>query len=408
MGDLASALARALGPGGAQPGLRAAEAGAAAPVLQLNAFPLPLDLAALRDAFAPDNPTGSHLATRRFRDLCNAIPAFQRSFEPSGLQVEEVWRNLVFGASGGSPLTRRLLAEAQKLIGEYELADMGGTADAWLPVGASPPGWADLLDQAEEVTLELDEDGDSAGGYRLIGSGGGLEWTTASGQRLPVQGRVRRIRLRAIKVDLSRPWLDFQLLALGQWSVEGHPAGFYSSGEFARNDGLFPLLPVAMIVGRDIRFEGEFSDRDRGLMQGPAALGPFPAAAAGAGSHVIGYVTRLVPLAPQVSGRPAGVVLVRNEGGFVARFALSWQQDGKEHRARSGSFPVLAAKSLPIPAEAQEVALHVEVMTFPPPFETWRTVAELRLGGPRRKAYLLSGTTGSPKFREIPGDRAPV
>lgn len=417
MFDLTSALAWGLADALESPPVRKgllgtfAQGGADKTVLQLNALPVPVDIALYRDSFAPDNPTGSLLAARRFRDLCNTVPAVRRHFDPSGVHIEEVWRQIVFGAAADSTMTRQLLSRAQEAIQNYELADLGGFPSPWLPVDANPSGWADLIDDAPEFSLDLDPEG-SGEGYQVLGDAGGLTWTNGAGETVPVEGRLHRIRLKAIKVDLLRHWLDFQLLSLGQWRVEGHPAGFYSTGDVVRNVGIFPLLPTSIVIGQKIEVEGALAPSDTSLIDRctaggvPLSLGPFPVVAGHRDTsrtkYVIGYTSRIVPNAPQLSGAPSGSVTVRNDGGFIARFTVDWREDGRKQTEESGNFLTRTEQRIAIAQGARDIQVRVEVMTLPRPLERWKTVQLLHFDGPLTKAYRLTGTTMQTDFTEYP------
>jgi hypothetical protein len=387
-------------------------------VLQLSAIPMPIDLEKFKDAYASDRPGGDYEAAYRLRNLCNAIPSFRRNFDPSGHYVEDVWRNIVFGASGTTSYARHLLSSAQADIDGAELANLGRFPKPWLPVDAAPLDWTEMVADAPEFTLDLGGDGGS-GDYVLIGEADNLAWTGPAGtDAVPIEGKVDRIRMRALRVDLVRSWLDLQVLAIAGWQIEGMPGGFFSSGTQADNTGIFPLLPTALVIGADITIEGDWSRGDRALMSQHAAgglqlaLGPFPVApvpapAAGGAvkvrpAHVIGAISALVPYAPQATELDPGLVMVKNDGGFIARFAVDWRLSGRPDRSESGNFPVAAAKSIGLPAGATDITLTIEIMTFPPPFETWKVMAVHSYRAAPRVSFHLSGTTIQTVIEEIP------
>ena len=100
-----------------------------------------------------------------------------------------------------------------------------------------------MVAEAPECTLDLGGDGGS-GDYVLIGEAENLAWTGLAGtEAKPIEGKVDRIRMRALRVDLVRSWLDFQVLAIAGWQIEGMPGGFFSSGTQADNSGIFPCCP---------------------------------------------------------------------------------------------------------------------------------------------------------------------
>lgn len=439
MVDLAASLARSLGAAPAPPptgggdrvlsfdaprgtagavaikGLRAP-----APILQLNAIPVSIDLAKFRDAYSSDNPGGDFESAYRFRNLCNAIPIFRRNFDPSGHYVEAVWRNIAFGANGTTAYARHLLNTAQADIDGAEMANLGGIPKPWLPVEAAPSNWTELVADAPEILLDLGGD-DSSGDYALIGEAEALAWTGMAGdigsKVVPIEGKVQRIRLRALRVDVTRSWLDLQLFAIGGWQIEGMSGGFFSSGTQRDNSGIFPLLPTALVIASDITVEGDWSRSDRALISQHAAegralgLGPFPVVASepAAGgvlkarlAHVIGSISALVPYAPQATDFDPGLVMVQNDGGFVARFTVDWRLNGRADRGESGNFPVLAARSIGLPAGATDITVKIEIMTFPPPFETWKVVAAHSYRVAPRVSFRLKGTTIDTVIEELP------
>jgi hypothetical protein len=433
MADLAASFARSLGaapvrgqaknillgqtPRSVGRGGTIAAPRAPGPVLQLNAIPVSIDLEKFSDAHSSDNPGGDYEAAYRLRNLCNAIPSFKRNFDPSGHYVESVWRNIAFGATGTTSYARHLLSAAQADIDGAEVSNLGGSPKPWLPVDAVPSNWTELLADAPECELDLGGDGGS-GDYVLIDQAENLAWTGLPGSKAtPIEGKLQHIRLRALRVDLNRSWLDFQLLAISGWKINGMPGGFFSSGTQADNSGIFPLLPTALVIGTDIIVEGDWSHDDLKLMRQHAAegralgIGPFPLAAPAlaAGTplqiqqaHVIGVISALVPYAPQATDLDPGVVLVKNDGGFIARFAVDWRLSGRPQRSESGSFPVAAAKRVDLPAGATDIALTIEIMTFPAPFETWKVLTVRNYDTAPRASFRLSGTTIDTAIEEQP------
>lgn len=223
------------------------------PILQLNSFPSTIDLRKYGDPYSGDNPTGDYLAAYRFRNLCNQIPTFTRCFNVSGNSVEGIWKDIVYGAEGTNQYARGLLTEAQHQFQKYTLSNMAGIADPWLPVEAVPSNWFDLVSDAPELVLDFTKP-TFASNYLLIKGADPLVWRASgpgnNNQNTPLKGKVENITVKALKVDLLRNWLDFQILSIGGWNVAGMTSGFYSSGDPVENDGLFPLLPTAVTLRR--------------------------------------------------------------------------------------------------------------------------------------------------------------
>jgi hypothetical protein len=86
----------------------------------------------------------------------------------------------------------------------------------------------------------------------------------------------------------------------------------------------------------------------------------------------------------------------------VSRFSVQWQQSGRSTTKESGNFPVLSDKDISIPADAKNVSVEIEIMTFPKPLESWKTVATYKFDSPVEKCYEVSGVTWSPTLKEIP------
>lgn len=389
------------------------------PVLQLNSIPSVIDLAKYKDAYAADNPDGDYLAAYRFRALSNQIPSFTRYYDLSGNTVEKIWGNLVYGAEALSPASKLLLNKTQDTFENYKLSNLAGIPDPWLPVGAWPPTWYDLIDDAPLLRLDLDGQALSTDEFNIIGKEDQLVWKTQGGSE-EIGGRVQRISLKILKVNLLREWLDFQIFSMADWRM-AHREGYYSSGNLNNNDGIFPLLPTTIIVGTEVTVEGDWMVADRKIIEShrqlgvPLGLGPFPLNVGksnaliidSAGTitskvaHIVGYISALVPFAPKLSMLVRGSVLVQNNGAFVARFSVLYQQAANTTPLESGNFPALSGKNIDIPASATNITVKIEIMTFPYPFETWKSVAIYQFDKPVTKSYRLSGTTVVPEIAEI-------
>jgi hypothetical protein len=191
------------------------------------------------------------------------------------------------------------------------------------------------------------------------------------------------------RVDIVRPWFLMSLFDLPDWQVSpgsGGP-GSLSNGDTMNNDGSFALLPVSMIVARDISAvdsSGATSFRAPGL-------------------QILAWVNKIMPYSPPLLPRPSedsGSVLVTNRGAFISRFSVAWARGGRPATRQSGNFPVLAAKSISIPAEAKNISITIEVMTSLLP-ETWQTLATREFDRPVRKCFELTGTIFDVKFTEV-------
>lgn len=100
--------------------------------------------------------------------------------------------------------------------------------------------------------------GFNAGFWRVRGGSSG----EYSSYNLSTDTSRIKISFKFGRVEIRRRWLDPSLFSLNGWRVVGRNEGAYSSGRFDTNGGVFPLLPVSMIVARDIKVYGEWGSAD--------------------------------------------------------------------------------------------------------------------------------------------------
>lgn len=93
-----------------------------------------------------------------------------------------------------------------------------------------------------------------------------------------------------------------------------------------------------------------------------------------------------------------GSILVRNDGGYVARFSVKFKLNGQIITRDSGEFTSGVNKSIDIPAEATEIHLKVEEAWF---ISSWSTIFTKDFETPVSKKYEVSGTTLNPHWKEI-------
>ena len=116
----------------------------------------------------------------------------------------------------------------------------------------------------------------------------------------------------------------------------------------------------------------------------------------------------LQPAAPQgadrtsafvahLSAEAAGSVLVRNEGGYVARFTLTYNLDGHEFTQESGDITLGVNKSAWIPAGATEIQLKVEENIG----WAWSTIFTKSYATPTTACFKVWGTTLFPAWAAI-------
>lgn len=92
-----------------------------------------------------------------------------------------------------------------------------------------------------------------------------------------------------------------------------------------------------------------------------------------------------------------GSILVRCEGGYVARFTLSYTFSGVEISKHAENISLGVNKSESIPAGATDIHLKVEEMWG----FGWSTIFTKDFAEPVSKSYKVYGTTLIPKYAEI-------
>jgi len=93
----------------------------------------------------------------------------------------------------------------------------------------------------------------------------------------------------------------------------------------------------------------------------------------------------------------SGSILVRNEGGYVARFHVTYDYEGGSFTKDSGEFSLGVNKSVEIPEGASNITLKVEEAWF---INSWSTIFTESFATPVKKCYKIWGTTLSPAWEE--------
>ena len=112
-------------------------------------------------------------------------------------------------------------------------------------------------------------------------------------------------------VNVARPWFSEAFLSLQNWYVTGYQAGAFSSGTADNNAGLFPTLPVACLLIKDLQITAQWTQQDITVLRQSASLGPFSlvgrtfdgtsATLTASGMQAIGWVCQVMPILPPVA-----------------------------------------------------------------------------------------------------------
>jgi hypothetical protein len=389
------------------------------PMVLLNAFPVILDQKDYANALSTANPKGDLRSLWRFRQLVDPLPQYSQFYTPGSLSTESTYRQIVQGAAvnGDNEFVAGVVTNAKRIIQDNTYSDMDGTPGAWNPVYAVPDDWYDTsqFDRYQDLTVELNESTENnlGTGFESGNKGGLAEWNignpieSLNPVALDPGSKINSIQMKYLLVTINRPWLDALLFNIDGWYLSGQQKGFCSSGQ---NDGggVMPLLPTGLIVGTNVKIDADWSPKDKQILdnaklnQKQLSMGPLLVNPGfqNLHLHVIGWTVAIIPFSPKVSKEKTGSFLVKNSGGFTARFSVLYEQNGKLISIESGNFPVLAAKNIDIPPEASNISVKIEIMTSLAP-ETWSTVAAYNFDKPPTKGYELFGTTFSPQLKEI-------
>jgi hypothetical protein len=288
------------------------------PVLQLNALPMTLLPAIYANAHSSANPNGSYTSLYAFSELADTIPQFAEYFSASLNTVSSIYGSLLYGASigGNQQYVEQVLAGARSAFDAAALSNMDGIPGTWYPAYATPDDWYTTSnpDRFSDITIDLTGGaGINEGPYQILkpASANSLSLKAGNAPSVPVdQDRsIKSIKFKYLEVGISRPWLDFQIFNLGGWSIPGQDAGYFSSGDTGSNDGTLPLITTSMLVAIDVEVAAQWSAKDRQVLDDakqrgePISAGPFVLNADSNQAnelHLIGWVSRLVPLAPRI------------------------------------------------------------------------------------------------------------
>lgn len=303
-------------------------------LLQLNATPFVIDVNQYRNPHSGDNPTGDYKAAYKLKLLADAVPLIAADYTDSLQSTEKTWGNIVHYATSLSPYTQDLLSASKNDFENFRLSGMGGIPDDWRPVYARPFNWYDIVqDEANLIPLELDitaPDVNSSDFLTVDSSEEALAWKVSdSNTAKPVQlsmhpeSQIKKITVNVLRVDFIRPWINYEILNLRNWRIDGIDKGYYSSGDLGDNDGIFPLITTSMLIGSGIFIEGRFTADDISVLaQSKSAnnnlsIGsflinsneqPVEITRTATGDiqlisnirQIVGYISNLVPLSPGI------------------------------------------------------------------------------------------------------------
>jgi hypothetical protein len=171
------------------------------------------------------------------------------------------------------------ISDAERKYRQGNLSSLHGGGDfypaytfphSWWEESAS--GWTQLnvKSTSDYSHIESHTKKASAGasflGLFSFGGGGGWSKHTENEEH---ESQNIDISMKVATIDIVRPWLSTFWMLCRHWFERGQKRGDVSSGDVAklRNDMLLPLIPMQVIVARDIVLVGDWSKETRELME---------------------------------------------------------------------------------------------------------------------------------------------
>ncbi|MCL2412551.1 MAG: hypothetical protein FWC98_00225 [Bacteroidales bacterium] len=292
-------------------------------IVQLTPVPDILNLNDFRDPVSSLKPNGNYGSAHSLYVLANSVPSVLPFFQINGNSLTDLWGRLVSGAiTEEESDTSIVLSEAQKKFRLSEMRSRVGYPDDWHLVETKPYNWYDLLSDKHMITLDIDLqnnacegkgtnfltiDGMQSLGWKVLDKKG--KWTSKPIQR---RTKIKKLQVKVLKVDFKRSWFINEIFER-EWKVRGLKKGYYSSGDLKENKGTLPLIIDSMLVSTEAIIRGEIDKKDEEIFEefSSVALGGFVLSrdekspqmpSSPQTAFVVGYISRLVPLAPALDG----------------------------------------------------------------------------------------------------------
>lgn len=104
------------------------------------------------------------------------------------------------------------------------------------------------------------------------------------------------------------------------------------------------------------------------------------------------------PIIAHMDAEVGGSILIRNEGGYVAHFEVTYTFNDKELTKKSGNFTLGVNKEIAVPKGATDIRLKVQEEWF---ISSWSTIFTETFSSPPDVCYKIYGTTLNPKYEPI-------
>jgi len=279
-------------------------------LMQLTRFPITVDADLYRNAKSSSNPKGSLQSLFNFRQLVDPIPSLGSLYQPTIFSTEMMYGNILGGMSV-FPADDFVISESKMSYEVNVFSGMDGIPGNWRPVYAVPEDWHSADDSRfKRLTIDLTVNKPSTL-LEVIAGDEEFKWIVDGHKikELNIDTHIESIEMKYMLVGLRRPWLNPSIFQMGNWYFSGEDPGFCSSGSITDNDGILPVIPSGIIIGKEISINASWHKDDQTIIDrhkvsgNALSLGPFSVS----DNHtiqIIGWISEVVPFSPKKKSPP--------------------------------------------------------------------------------------------------------
>lgn len=280
------------------------------PILQLSRFPLTIDINQYKNALSASNPEGDLRPLFEFRQLVDPIPEFDQMYIASTSSTEMLYSMILNGANilPDSHFAASVINNSRKIFEATFFSNMDGTPGEWRPIYAVPDDWHSADDNRfKSLTIDL-RNMDPSTSFEVISGNEKLNWILDGNteKSLDPNTQIASIEMKYMLVGLHRPWFNPLLFQTRGWYISGENAGFCSSGSMKSNDGVLPIIPASILIGKQTVINASWNKEDQSIIDSyqasgkPMHLGPFLVSTSESNIlQIIGWISELIPFSPK-------------------------------------------------------------------------------------------------------------
>ncbi len=254
--------------------------------------------------------------------------------------------NLATLAQSSNNQVGQTFAKARQQFAAMERASVIDPNASYYPAYAFPSNWCSTTASDGWTTVTIDsgsmrinEKSDfsaaNAGAKASWGlwSAGGSFSSQSSHQSMDQETNNLKVSFKFCRVDVNRPWLNFSLCRVGNWSTTAYDKDKLSNGTKNQPSSPFPLMPTGFIAIKDLQISAQWGKKDQEAISKAistkASFGWGPFAVSGGyqssssskkfsssfenntiktpGLQIIGWINTVVPACPPMSAVKSNV-----------------------------------------------------------------------------------------------------